>query len=88
MKKGKTVLLCSHIIENPNFLCYAYKDNPVESSDSGWQFLCNGAHNMNDAKITSFENACKLNRMISLLETIEENGAYILENGKWKKRES
>lgn len=54
------VLICKHICQNPNLLCYAFRDCPTEPTDSGWQFLCHSNHHNEDIMVVSLEEAIAL----------------------------
>ena len=60
-KNIDAAIVCSHILADPSCVKYAFRTPPTDSSDSGWQFLCDKkSHSGKDAKVISADDLVHL----------------------------
>lgn len=43
VEEAAAAIVCEHIAKRDQPILYAERTEPVDSADSGWQFLCNAA---------------------------------------------
>ena len=81
---GKAVIVCKHVLCDPSSVKSAFKTEPIDCSDSGWQFFCGEkSHSAEDARIVSVEEIKQLiPSAISILENLEL-GAFRFDGGNW-----
>jgi hypothetical protein len=46
---GNMSIVCSHVAKNDRPILRALRTEPLEPEDSGWQFLCGGTEDEDDA---------------------------------------
>jgi len=53
------VVTCRHILFENKPIAFAHRDHIYEEGDSGWQFLCGGGHNLEEAKLVTMDEIMK-----------------------------
>jgi hypothetical protein len=85
----KVVIICKHLLNKPSCAKCAFKTEPVDCSDSGWQFFCGEInHSEEDAKIVSME---ELKQMIPSAIPILGSPApstFVFDGSSWVNREA
>ena len=86
---GIGVIICKHVLDNPSCVGYAFKTEPVECADSGWQFLCREkSHSEEDARVVSMEEIKQMiPSAISILETSEAS-TFVFDGNNWVRRDT
>ncbi|HEY6872130.1 MAG TPA: DUF2185 domain-containing protein [Geobacteraceae bacterium] len=84
-----SAIICSHVVKNNYPILLAIRDVPIESEDSGWQFLCNSGkqEKEDEAQIWS------INEVLTVEPTLKEflnsePGAVLIRDSiksRWRK---
>jgi hypothetical protein len=87
-KNIDAAIVCSHILADPSCVKHAFRTPPTDSSDSGWQFLCDKkSHSGKDAKVISADELVHLIPSgASILETPPQC-AFVFERNCWHRRQ-
>ena len=88
MSKGYLSLRLEQLGERNYRVKYAFRTPPTDSSDSGWQFLCDKkSHSGKDAKVISADELVHLIPSgASILETPPQC-AFVFERNCWHRRQ-
>ena len=83
------VIICKHVLDDPSCVKCAFKTEPTDRSDSGWQFLCGEkSHSEEDARIVSLEEIKQIiPSTISILETSEPS-AFVFDGNRWIRQDT
>lgn len=87
--KGNAVIICKHVLDDPSCVEHAFKGEPIECADSGWQFLCGAkSHSEEDARVVSMEEIKQMiPSAISILETSEAS-TFVFDGTNWVRRDT
>ncbi len=85
---GTAAIICKHVMENGGKARFAYRAEPVNPDDSGWQILCDLAHELGDAKIVAVDEIKKLVPSTASILDTSPPCAFVFDGEKWTKREN
>ena len=81
---NKVVIVCKHVLDDPACVRCAFRTEPVESSDSGWQILCGAdCHSGEEAKVLSED---EVKNLIPSVASIWESKApcmFVFDGKEW-----
>ena len=83
MSGGEAVIICKHVLEDGGTARFAYRTEPVEPGDSGWQILCDLAHDPGDAKVVSVDEAKKMVPSAAPILDTPAPCAFVYDGEKW-----
>ena len=80
----KAVIICEHLLDDPSCVKHAFRTEPTESSDSGWQVLCEKtAHSEDEAKVVSEEEIKQMIPSIVSILGAQAPCMFTYECNKW-----
>ena len=83
---GSAVIICKHLLDDPTCAKVAIRTEPVEPADSGWQVLCDLAHDPGDAKVVSVD---ELKRLVPSVAPILDTPApctFVFDGEGWTRQ--
>lgn len=88
----RAAILCEHVANKGFPILRAIKDEPLEDTDSGWQFICNSGEPEDEDKAQVWAISEVLEIEPSLTEYLDESPGTVLERenieSHWKKLNS
>ena len=75
---GRAAIVCSHVGRGTAPILLASRSEPTDSSDSGWQFLCNSQEeNWEDAMVLAMAEVIRLDPSISSFADSAPGSSYV-----------
>lgn len=77
-------VVCSHLCEGEANIDYAARDEQLDASDSGWQFVCGVDDHSEDAgKVRVLENMLKQDPTLEVIIDAPVGSSYLKQDGVW-----